>query len=131
MRRAKGALIGAAAAVAAGGVVVLLSARLGAERARADGSYEAAMAGARRAAAAERSPAPAPRATTVQVRGAEGLAAAAAQGAKVCGKDGRLDRAALVKVSREAFAAARDAEDATGTPALPQRMGLAVTAPSR
>jgi hypothetical protein len=126
MRRASGVWIGAIVAMSAGGVVALGAARLGAQRARAQAEYDEALHGVRRSAG-KIDGAPAARATAeLCVRGPEGFAVAAerATGASVRLSDGRLDAAALATVSRTAFAAARDREDAIGAPALPQRMGL-------
>jgi hypothetical protein len=131
MRRTSGTLFGAAVAIAAGGVVAFGATRLHAQRTRAQDAYGAALHDVRREAArVDVAAAPADGAALC-VRGPEGLAVAAARalGASVRTPDGRLDAAALATVSRAAFAAARDREDAIGAPAVPQRMGLGVGAP--
>jgi hypothetical protein len=127
MRRTSGALIGAAVALAAGGVVAFGSTRMAARRAGAQATYDEALHGVRREAARpDGVGAPAGAMTELCVRGPEGLAAAATRtlGATVRTPDGALDGATLARVSRVAFAAARDREDAIGAPALPQRMGF-------
>jgi hypothetical protein len=126
MRRSSGAWIGAIVAVSAGGVVALGATRLAAQRARAQATYDDALHGVRRSAGrADGAPTP-PAGAELCVRGPEGFAVAAmrALGASVRNPDGTLDALALGEVSRAAFAAARDREDAIGTPALPQRMGI-------
>jgi hypothetical protein len=131
MRRTSGALIGAAIAVAAGGLVAFGSTQLAAHRASEQTTYGAALHGVRREAAQALPIRATPVSADLCVRGPEGLAVAAARalGASVRASDGSLDGAALALVSRAAFAAARDREDATGAPALPQRMGLVDGAP--
>jgi hypothetical protein len=126
MRRTSGAWIGAIVAVAAGGVVASGATRLGAQRAGAQAAYAAALHDVRREAGRTDVTEGAATGEVVCVRGPEGVAAAAARalGTDVRGSDGSLDAAALAIVSRAAFAAARDREDATGAPALPQRMGV-------
>jgi hypothetical protein len=126
MRRASGAWIGAIVAMSAGGVVAFGATRLGAQRARAQAEYDEALHGVRRSAGKIGGAPPAPAVAELCVHGPEGLAVAAARaiGAPVRLSDGRLDAAALAAVSRAAFAAARDREDAIGAPALPQRMGI-------
>jgi hypothetical protein len=126
MRRSSGALIGAAVAVAAGGVVAFGATRLGAQRASEQATYDEALHGVRREAGRIDAVAVRPVGAELCVRGPEGLAVAAARtlGASVRLSDGSLDAVTLASVSRAAFAAARDREDAIGAPALPQRMGI-------
>ena len=126
MRRTRGAWIGAIVAIGAGGVVALGATRLGAQRARAQATYDEALHGVRRSAGKMDAAAPQAAGAELCVRGPEGLAVAAARalGASVRTSDGALDASTLAAVSRAAFAAARDREDAIGVPALPQRMGI-------
>src|SRR5262245_64314244 len=122
MRRTSGALIGAAIAVAAGGVVALGATRMAARRDGERTTYGAALHDVRRAATKTDGDPGARGGAELCVRGPEGIAAAAAHalGASVRAPDGSLDVATLARVSQAAFAAARDREDSTGTPALPQ-----------
>ncbi|MCE9575607.1 MAG: hypothetical protein K8W52_20820 [Deltaproteobacteria bacterium] len=126
MQRTRGIVVGALVGVAAIGAVALASRRLDAHAAARAEAYDESLAASKRALVAS-VPDRAPVASSpVCVRGAEGLAVAtaAALATDVRKPDGRLDPAALATLSRASFAAARDREDRTRAPALPQRMGV-------
>lgn len=124
MQRTRGFVVGALIGVAAFGAVAAASWQVDAH-ARAEG-YDQALAASRRTLVDQAPDRAAVATTPVCVRGAEGLAVAtaAARAKDVRNADGRLDPAALAALSRASFAAARDREDRTRAPALPQRMGL-------
>ncbi len=126
MQRTRGIVVGALVGVAALGAVALASRQLAAHAGARTAAYDQALAASRRAIVAGAS-APDLTAPTaaVCVRGAEGLAVAtaAALELRVRTPDGRLDPVALAALARVSFAVARDREDRTRAPALPQRMG--------